>query len=274
MILKKLEKIVEENKILYKGYILNLLKSYLQLLILDFIYNSKYSFLIFQGGSCLRVCFDLPRLSEDLDFDYEKDFDFKKFADDIANYIKKDQNFPQLEMKVSLESVYLEFPVLKSLALAGPSESDKLYIKIDTALIKKCPFKTELQSIFKQEFSFLIKRYDLPDLMAGKVEAVLERAWFKGKKNEITIKGRDYFDLYWYMQKKITPNYDCIFCQGKKLQPQKIWQKIIQRVNKIKSKDLEYDLINLVQDQVFVRNFCKNYKTLFNEAIKQYLTTK
>ena len=47
----------------------NLLKEYLQIVVLDFIYSHPvYSQLLFYGGSALAHCFDLQRLSEDLDF--------------------------------------------------------------------------------------------------------------------------------------------------------------------------------------------------------------
>ena len=42
----------------------NILKEYLQILVLDYIYSNKdYSRLIFYGGSCLAHCHNLPRLS-------------------------------------------------------------------------------------------------------------------------------------------------------------------------------------------------------------------
>lgn len=272
MIIQKLQDIVEENKSLYsKGYLRNLSRSYLQLLVLDFIYNGKYACLIFKGGSCLRICFDLPRLSEDLDFDYAERFDTKGFFEEIAKFIHKEQGFPQLETRISKDRLYLKFPVLKSLGLATPSESDKLYVKIELSQAKRCKFKTELQPIFKEGFSFLIKRYDLSTLMAGKIEAVLQRVWFRGEKDEITIKGRDYFDLYWYLQKRVEPNYQCLFYKKKRLDKRQVWQKITERVKKVKPKDLEYDLVNLVKDQEFVRKFCKNYRTLFQEELKRYL---
>ena len=51
----------------------NYLKEYLQYPVLEFIYsNRKYKRFIFTGGSCLRICFNAPRLSEDLDFDLDK----------------------------------------------------------------------------------------------------------------------------------------------------------------------------------------------------------
>lgn len=42
-----------------------------------------------------------------------------------------------------------------------------------------------------------LKLFTLPDLFAGKLHAVLCREW----KNR--IKGRDYYDLLWYLGKKI-----------------------------------------------------------------------
>ena len=47
----------------------NLLKEYLQVVVLDYLYSHPdYSELVFYGGSCLAHCFGLKRLSEDLDF--------------------------------------------------------------------------------------------------------------------------------------------------------------------------------------------------------------
>ncbi|MEW6408487.1 MAG: nucleotidyl transferase AbiEii/AbiGii toxin family protein, partial [Patescibacteria group bacterium] len=47
----------------------NILREFLQVLILKTLYGSKYNTaLIFMGGTCLRICYDIPRFSEDLDF--------------------------------------------------------------------------------------------------------------------------------------------------------------------------------------------------------------
>jgi hypothetical protein len=42
-----------------------------------------------------------------------------------------------------------------------------------------------------------VRHHDLPSLMAGKINAVLSRAY---------AKGRDWYDLLWYLTKKIEPN--------------------------------------------------------------------
>ena len=73
-----------------------LLKEYIQILSLDFIYShDDYKSLIFYGGTCLVHCFDLPRLSEDLDFvDAKKQIDLDIFAKDLESFFKKIQIYP------------------------------------------------------------------------------------------------------------------------------------------------------------------------------------
>ena len=47
---------------------------------------------------------------------------------------------------------------------------------------------------------FVVKTYDEPSLFAGKLHAVLCRAW----KNR--VKGRDFYDFIWYLSRKTKPN--------------------------------------------------------------------
>lgn len=270
MLFEELQNIVEKNKETRKDFLRNLLKEHLELVALEFIYNSQYSFLIFKGGSCLRICFDLPRLSEDLDFDYQKDFEVSEFFNNLISFFKKEKNFAEVESKIGRRRLYLKFPVLKKLKVAAESESDKLYLKIELTPARSCSFKTENEAIFKQGANFLIRRYSKEDLMAGKICAVLERIWFKGRKNEIKAKGRDFFDLYWFMQQKIIPNYDCVSYQGRKISSQEIWLLIEEKVSGLSPSDLKHDLLSLVKNSKFVEKFSLNFKDLIKKAIESY----
>ena len=63
------------------------LKERLQLYVLDYIYNSpEYNHLTLYGGTALRVCFNLNRMSEDIDFETTRPFDKGRFAKEIKNY--------------------------------------------------------------------------------------------------------------------------------------------------------------------------------------------
>jgi len=194
----------------------NLIKEYLQVLILSFIYSRKeYRNLVFYGGSCLRHCFGLPRLSEDLDFvDIKGSVNLKIFADDVKKFLEKELDI-KISTKIQKFRVVLKFPILHELRLAEPSESNLLFLKIE--IFKKFRFskncKIEVLPLFKFGTSVLIRTFDLSTLMATKIRAILYRKWEKTDKKGKTlamVKGRDYYDLMWYLGKKVEPNLYCI----------------------------------------------------------------
>ncbi len=197
-----LKKIVEDNYDKPDFYVRNLLKEYLQILILSYIYSKKpYKELFFYGGTCLSHCYNLPRLSEDLGFvDVKKEVKIKDISKDIASFLEKKENLP-LKLKVHGFHIYFKFPILKDLGLVkNKAESDYLFVKVEIfSDFNFCEsFQEEFKTIFKYYHSVLVKTFDLPTLMATKVRAVLYRRWEKtGKDGEAlaTVKGRDFFDL-------------------------------------------------------------------------------
>ncbi|MFA5855646.1 MAG: nucleotidyl transferase AbiEii/AbiGii toxin family protein [Candidatus Gracilibacteria bacterium] len=254
--------------------IVNCLKEVLQFPVLNFIYTSeeyKRSF-IFTGGSCLRICHSLPRLSEDLDFDLSaRDFgnlDLEKMGATLVEYFQK--NFLlDLSYRVQGSSrLYLKFKILKELGISYEEGSDFLYVKIEPAISQFKKFDTELTPVSSYGFNFLLKSYDLKFLMTGKIMAILERQWFKGKENVVNIKGRDFYDLYWYLNKNVTPDFLSLsekFSINNVATLQKVLKKKIEEIDVML---LAYDLKNFFTDQSFVIDFCKNYK----EIMKKYLT--
>ena len=270
MFKEELKKIVieEQRKGTPNFLIKNILKEYLQFPVLNFIYNNKkYKSLIFTGGSCLRVCFDLPRMSEDLDFDLKKS-DWKKFnieelARDIQRYFKRDFLF-DVEIKIQGDRrIYLKFPILKELGITNNSESDLLYVKIEPTETGFITPEVEVQSVFRYGYNFIIRRYSLSFLMTGKLNAIFLREWFSGKNNEVNIKGRDFYDLYWYLEKKIEPNYKNLKKSIDIENKNKLYQELKKRIEKnITSQKLSHDLKNFFKEQNFVDDFCKNYKQI------------
>ena len=279
MLLEELLKpIIAEKKQLGipKTVILNYLKEYIQYLVLRLIYNhSVFKKLVFKGGSCLRICYNLPRLSEDLDFDFEK----KQFSDgflfDLEKYLSyeiRSKYFPSLETKIqSTVRLYLKFPFLYKLGLAEKSESDKLYVKIEAenTILPHASFA--LTPVSKLGFNFMAYHYDLPTLMTGKIHALLHRLWFRGEKQEVDIKGRDYYDLYWFLQNNSTPNWRSL----RKIIPVKTEKELknilIERISKtVTPQKLNYDLKNFLPDSVFVSDFSKNYLEVMKKMIMEY----
>ncbi len=266
--------ISEKIKIIKNPIILrNYLKEYIQYLVLNIIYNEKkFKDLVFKGGSCLKICYDLPRLSEDLDFDYDKKDFGENLLLDLQNYLKKEiktKYFSKLETKIQSNiRIYLKFPILKNLDLAKVDESDKLYVKIETSEKIEPYAKFDLIPISKYGFNFIVKTYDLSTLMAGKINAVLTRIWFKGKKDEIDIKGRDFYDLFWYLQKGVEPNFKMLKKTVGIKNKEELKKMLKEKIKKsITPQKLAYDLNNFIENQEYVKTFSENYIQLLEKYL-------
>lgn len=254
--------------------IVNFLKEYLQYPVLNYIYSNKnYKNFIFTGGSCLRICYDLPRLSEDLDFDLlPKDFNelnLDSLSGDLVAFFKANYLLDVVPKVQSDKRLYLKFPILKKLGLAKSiADSDFLYVKIELSKTDYGKPEVEINPISKFGYNFIVRNYSRPYLMTGKIRALLNRTWFKGDENEINIKGRDFYDLFWYLQNGIQP----VWGELKKFESindmADLKKKLNLKINKnITAQKLSYDLKNFFIDQSFIDDFCDNYK----EIIKKYL---
>ncbi len=262
IIIDELKKVVEDNKNNPNPeFRRNLLKERLQVYVLNFIYTSKYKDLIFTGETCLRKFYDLPRISEDLDFNFEEsDFNFEKFQKDLSDYFIKKLKFDKFSLKFSHKTVLIKFPILREIGFAGPNESEVLYLKIDFAQSDKG--KTVIKPFTSNGFTFFARCYDLNTLFVNKVDAYLNRIYKRGNIQKVNFKGRDAFDVYWMVNDGIKLGLDG------KLITRELVKNILAKAKKVKPDDLYFDLSNFFADQVFVRQFCDNFYNLLKSSIK------
>lgn len=272
MLEELLKRIVAEKKAVGVpgNVILNFLKEYIQYLVLSFIYNHGiYKRAVFKGGSCVRICYNLPRLSEDIDFDYDPDELGEDFLLELQSFLEKEiknKYFAALETKIQgTGRLYLKFPLLYGLGLAPKGESDKLYVKVEVnnEILPHAEF--ELTPVSQFGFNFIIRHYDLPTLMAGKINAILYRLWFKGQNNEIDVKGRDFYDLYWFLKNGVRPNMKLLKKTTGIASQRQLKAKITARIAALTSQKLSYDLQNFIADQEFVADFSKNYHKIIEK---------
>ena len=252
----------------------NILKDYLQVVVLDFVYSDpRYSRLIFYGGSCLAHFFQLPRLSEDLDFiDETQKLIVAELAHDLEEYFRKRTD---LEVKATTQKfrIYLKFPILSELGLAGKGETEMLFLKVEIfSDFNFCRHYTaDIRPLFKFNRSVLARVLDLPTLMATKIRAILYRKWEKTDKRgrtTVTVKGRDYFDLLWYLQKGIRPNLTCI--EGIN-EIEALKRKLLGIVSRVDSRSIQLDLEALIEDDRLARNLGRNMKTILEREIIEKL---
>jgi predicted nucleotidyltransferase component of viral defense system len=278
MIVEELKFVFDKNKDKNPLYLRNLLKEQLQYYVLNFVYNSLYGEkFLFKGGTCLRFCFDLPRLSEDLDFDVKdfSSFDYQVFIKDLKEYFVSKLKYQDFEVKISGKNrlIYLKFPILEKIGF--PVEKEKpsdniLFLRIDLSDVLGKNFKEEISLKSTWAFSFLIKRYSLADIFSGKIAAILSRETFEGKEKTPRFKGRDYFDIFWLKEKGIKYNFDYLKTLIKIKNEEELKEKLSKKFQEAKKKIkfLKEDLLPFFSQSNFVENFVNNFDVLVENFFK------
>ena len=178
-----------------------------QQIILAGLYNGGFfNEAAFYGGTCLRIFHGLQRFSEDMDFSLlapNEDYDFTKYFQPIIDQFalvdrnveikKKDKkNFGKVEsafLKDNTDVYDITFQTEKSI---------KIKIEVDTQ--PPMSFHTEQKLLLLPE-SFMTRCFTLPCLYAGKMHALVYRAWKK------RVKGRDWYDFEWYVRHNVPLNF-------------------------------------------------------------------
>jgi predicted nucleotidyltransferase component of viral defense system len=162
----------------------------------------------------------LNRFSEDLDFsllkkdtDFEFDVYFKSIVDEFqALGIKVSLNQKIKSSISTIDSAFLKSDTLWSELIfedtipqikLSTKPSIKIKLEIDTN--PPLQFGTE-NKLLTRPFSFYVNCFTIPDLFAGKMHALLFRKW------TIRVKGRDWYDMEWYIKKGVKLNLTH-FCQ-------------------------------------------------------------
>ena len=168
----------------------------------------------FYGGTALRIFYGLDHFSEDLDFSLLSDdpaFSFHPYIEAIITEFNSQGMQVSVREKAksiqsNVESAFLKSETIwKELVLDGVLPQQGLgqvaNIKIKLEVDKRPPlgFDTE-EKLITRPFSFYVKCFTLPDLFAGKMHALLFRKW------QNNVKGRDWYDMEWYIKKGIPLN--------------------------------------------------------------------
>jgi len=183
----------------------NVLLEYLQTQILKALslsaYNDSISFL---GGTCLRFAYGINRFSEDLDFDLvRKDgFNIDELMQDIKNRLEL-QGFEIDARTKTTENIHIIFfkfkRVLREFGF-DVQKDEKILVKfeIDFNPSAHINIENKFADSFNERFPMLVN--SLETLFAQKILAIIFRPYQKG---------RDFYDLVWFLsQKNLEPKYE------------------------------------------------------------------
>jgi predicted nucleotidyltransferase component of viral defense system len=235
---------------------LNALREYLQAYTLRIMHDEGlFRTTAFLGDTALRFLYGLPRFSEDLDFSLAKQNGYKFSA--LITKVKEELlqagyniSTTHDEGKTVCKS-FIRFEGLMYEAGISPLKSQKFSVKIeiDTNPPEGAVLKTD---IVNKYFPISFLSYDLASLFAGKIHALLSRKY---------TKGRDFFDLGWYLSKwkDLSPNFvlltNALKQTGwkKEIPAPQTWRRLLTDVVK------EADWKKVKQD---VENFLENPRDL------------
>jgi predicted nucleotidyltransferase component of viral defense system len=245
-----IKNILDEYKnkdIVYRRYIL---KEYIQENILYIIYRlGFFERLIFEGGTALRLLFNLKRFSEDIDFSLSQEsFDMEDFSKSVK-YELESMNY-DVEIKDSGEGavkrIFFRFPEL--LYTYGLSNQKEQKLSVLVEIDKNPPEGGEIDtSIISKNYIFRVRHYSLSSLMAKKICAIITRDFEKG---------RDFYDLLWYISRNVEPDFNLlnnaimqISEELPKLDKENWKSKLLDLLNEVNFEKIRDDVINFLEIQ-------------------------
>ena len=216
----------------------SLAREYLQARILDSLQKSGAMIpLAFQGGTALRFLYNNARFSEDLDFALERPsagYDLSTYLKNIkAEFTAEAYN---VQIKVNdqraVHSAFVRiYGLLYELKLSS-QETEALSVKIEVDT--KPPAGANLETdLVRHHFTLRIQHHDRASLLAGKLHAILQRDY---------AKGRDLYDLMWYLSDTSWPEPNLILLgnaleqtkyQGSPLTPETWRARIYDRLKSL-----------------------------------------
>jgi hypothetical protein len=187
---------------------INALREILQDVALLGLWRSKlFEKAAFYGGTALRVLYGLDRFSEDMDFSLLEpsvSFDITNFT----AFLEREINGFGFDIRVERIDKVIQTPI-QSAFLKADTRNQLLVIETGEELLRAIPkgqilriklevdtdpppgFATQTRYLL-QPIPFSVRAFVLPDLLAGKMHAILCRRW------KSRVKGRDWYDLVWY----------------------------------------------------------------------------
>lgn len=157
--------------------------------------------LAFHGGTALRFLYSIRRYSEDLDFALERadtGYDFRAYLEAVRADLRRDgydAELARVSDQRTVHSAFVRFPgLLHALDLSGHRE-EALSVKIEVD--SRPPSGAALETtVVRRHVLLRIQHHDRASLLAGKLHAILQRPY---------PKGRDFYDLIWYLSDREWP---------------------------------------------------------------------
>lgn len=238
----------------------------------------------FYGGTALRIFYGLDRYSEDLDFSLLKpdpNFSiepyFKAVLDEFKSLgltvsIKEKKKTKQTAIDsafLKAETIWQEIVLEDIIKEIGVRSNKTLKIKIEVDRQSPLNFKTE-EKLLLRPFSFYVKCYTKSSLFAGKMHALLFRKWLN------RVKGRDWYDLEWYIKKGIPLDLNHFLTRAKdtndwqddSISNEQIIELLDTKIKSVSFRSIKEDVVRFIQNDDVLNIWSPEYFKDLIEKIK------
>jgi len=207
-----------------------LFREYLQLIFLKSLYQHKKADKIyFKGGTALHLLFNSPRFSEDLDFStpYGRK-EIKRIIKEVEQWLQREipeakilllyQGKKSIRFRLKYQSSYFKYPLVIRVDFNEREKPKKILAS---------PLVTPFPIIFFPIVAHLSEE----EILAEKIRAFL----FRGK-------GRDVFDIWFLLEKKVKFDKSLIVQKLKEARKKFSQEELIKKIKDFSQKKLELDL--------------------------------
>lgn len=240
-----------------------IVREYLQVIILNSIYRHNFGKkMFFSGGTALRYFYNMPRFSEDLDFD-TPDLDFKEFGE-ILNSVKKGlsrEGFsPSIHSseRANLYSAEAHFKDMMRLYGITDKRGMDLMLKIE---VFKPPWRIEPESA-----ALSLYGYNFSCLLLGKGNMFSEKLCALFKRNM----ARDIYDTLFMLKNRFPLDKGALLANKIEGDPREL---ILERLSKMNARELklsaerlrpflfkEDDIELVLNAPLYAERFLREYK--------------
>lgn len=188
----------------------NLVREYLQARVLECLQRSGAMIpLAFHGGTALRFLYAIPRYSEDLDFALERpgaNYDFRAYLQAIHDeFVKEGYDLAiKLNDKKTVNTAFVRFNQLLYELDLSPHRDEVLAVKIEVDTNPPTGAGLDI-TIVRRHVTLRLQHHNRASLLAGKLHAIFQRRY---------VKGRDLYDLMWYLSDPGWPNPNLTLLQN------------------------------------------------------------
>ncbi|MCK5401489.1 MAG: nucleotidyl transferase AbiEii/AbiGii toxin family protein [Flavobacteriaceae bacterium] len=239
---------------------------------------------VFYGETALRIFYGLDRYSEDLDFSLLKpdsDFSiepyFKAVLDEFKSLgltvsIKEKKKTKQTAIDsafLKAETIWQEIVLEDIIKETGVRSNKTLKIKIEVDRQPPLNFKTD-EKLLLRPFSFYVKCFTKSSLFSGKMHALLFRKW----KNR--VKGRDWYDLEWYVKKGIPLDVNHFLTRAKdtndwqedNISTEQILELLDMKIKSVSFSSIKEDVVRFIKNDDVLSIWSPEYFKNLIEKIK------